>query len=106
MIDKQDYEAFIWIRDNVSDDYEKAVLDPWKATAFCAITGKRIFTKIFEYPQPSDIEAHEFLENGGIDTAFLLRNGISIVYIRDGSNNPDLLEVRRFVYLVRGAEEW
>ena len=40
MIDSYDYEAFTWIGENVSDDYGKAVLDPWKATAFAAITEK------------------------------------------------------------------
>jgi hypothetical protein len=34
MIDREDYESFVWIRDNIGTDYHKTVLDPWKATSF------------------------------------------------------------------------
>ena len=40
MIEDEDYQAFIWIKENVSENHEKAILDPWKATAFTAITGR------------------------------------------------------------------
>jgi len=101
MIDKQDYEAFIWIKDNVSDDYEKAILDPWKATAFTAISGKNIYTRIHKAPESSDRQASEFLRDGSKDTAFLRKNGISIVYTQSPCRNPDLTEVRENVYLLK-----
>jgi len=101
MIDSEDYQAFVWIRDNVSENYEKAILDPWKATAFTAITQKNVYTRIHAYPEPTDIKAYEFLEGGCTDTAFLTENGISIVYSRSSCNNPDLEEVRKNVYLVK-----
>jgi len=104
MIDVEDYQTFVWIRDNVNDNYEKAILDPWKATAFTAITQKYIYTRIHAYPKPSDIEAYEFLEDGCIDTAFLRENEISIVYIRGKCNNPDLKRVRENVYLLPEAD--
>ncbi len=104
MIDKQDYEAFVWIRDNVSGDYEKAILDPWKATAFVAITGKWVFSRIHAYPKPTDLEAYEYLESGCVDTTFLRENGISVVYSRGECDNPDLLQVREYVYLLKEGE--
>jgi len=104
MIDSEDYQAFVWIRDNVTEDYEKAILDPWKATAFAAITQKSIYTRIHEYPKPSDRKAYEFLNAGCTDTAFLKDNEISIVYSQRGCNNPDLVEVRSNVYLLSQAE--
>ncbi|MBA7674032.1 hypothetical protein ES703_82239 [subsurface metagenome] len=100
MIDEQDYEAFTWIEDNVGGDYEKAVLDPWKATPFAAITQKKVFTRIHGYPKPSDDEADAFLADGCRDTGFLRENGISIVYSRGECSNPDLVEVREYVYLL------
>ncbi len=100
MIDKQDYEAFVWIRENVSRDYEKAILDPWKATAFTAITGKMVYTRIHAYPKPSDNEAYAFLKDGCTDTDFLRANGISIVYTRSPCRNPDLTEIREGIYLL------
>jgi len=104
MIDKQDYEAFIWIKDNVSDNYEKAILDPWKATAFTAISEKNIYTRIHKTPEPSDKQASQFLRDGCTDTSFLRGNGISIVYTRAPCQNPDLVEVRKNIYLLKEAQ--
>jgi len=103
LIDKQSYEAFVWIKDNVSDDYEKAILDPWKATAFAAITEKKVFTRIHKHSEPSDEQAYDFLKEGCTDTSFLKQNGISIVYTRAPCRNPDLTEVRDNIYLLKEA---
>ena len=104
MIDDEDYQAFIWIRENIQSDYKKAVLDPWKGAAFTAITGKNVYTWIGEAPAESDKEAYEFLYNGSKDTAFLKNNGISIVYSRESVDNPALLEVRQYVYILGQAD--
>jgi len=101
MIDKTDYEAFVWIRDNVDASYEKAILDPWKATAFTAITEKHVYTRIHMGPRGKDRIAYAFLEDGCTDTTFLRESGISIVYTRLGCNNPDLKEVKKFVYVLK-----
>ena len=100
MIDSRDYEAFTWITDNVGGDYETAILDPWKATAFVAITGKKVYTRIHAYPKSKDQEAHAFLSGGCTDTEFLKENGISIVYTREECNNPALEKVREDTYLL------
>ena len=105
MIDKQDYETFVWIKDNISDDYEKAILDPWKATAFVAITGRKVFTRIHSYTEPSDEEAREFLRGGCDDTTFLRENGISIVYTKAPCQNPDLVEIRKNIYVLEEAQK-
>jgi len=114
MIDREDYQAFVWIKDNINEDYEKAILDPWKATAFTAITDKTIHTRIHMAPKPSDMETYAFLSGGSTDTTFLRENGISIIYTRvsdvagqnveHGSNNPDLIEVAKNIYLLKDAE--
>ncbi len=104
MIDGEDYQAFVWIKENVDKDYEKAILDPWKATAFTAITGRNIYTRIHTFPEPIDEEASEFLGGGSSDTAFLRENGISIIYTREKVRNPDLVEVRKDIYLLNKGE--
>ena len=104
MIDTEDYDAFDWIKKNVGDEYEKAILDPWKATAFTAITQKSIYTYIHAYPRDKDREAYAFLREGCTDTDFLRENGISIIYTRQGSKNPDLVEVRKNVYVLKEAK--
>ncbi len=101
MIDSDDYEAFLWIKDNVNEGYEKAILDPWKATAFVAITEKSVYSRVHLYPEDKDREADAFLRGGCTDTDFLRENEISIVYTRESSKNPDLVEVRKNVYLLK-----
>ena len=96
-----DLDPFTWIRDNVEKTYDKAIIDPWKATAFTAITGKHIYSRIHAYPKPSDEEAYEFLRGGCTDTAFLTENEISIVYTVEPCQNIDLVEVRENVYLLK-----
>jgi len=105
MIDKEDHEAFVWIKDNIDTDYKKAILDPWKATAFTAITEKNVHTKIHTAPKPSDKQAREFLRGGCTDTSYLRENGISIVYTRGKCHNPNLVEVRENVYLLKEAQK-
>lgn len=101
MIDQQDYQAFEWIEKNVKES-GKAILEPWKATAFTAVTLKSVYSRIHAAPQPADMEAMEFLRNGANDTAFLKKNGITIVYSPMPLSNPDLVEVREGVYLLKG----
>jgi hypothetical protein len=101
MINSEDYEAFVWIKENTDSSYDKAILDPWKGSAFTAITGKKVYTWIGDAPKSSDLEAYDFLDGGSKDTAFLKKNGISIVYTQSGSQNPDLVEVRKNVYILK-----
>jgi hypothetical protein len=100
MIDEEDYMAFIWIKENVDNSYDKAILDPWKATAFTAITGKKIYSRIGEYPTAADNKAYAFLGNNCTDTDFMKSNGISMVYTKGGCDNPSLVQVREHVYLL------
>ena len=102
MIDVQDYDAFVWVRDNIDAEYKKAILDPWKATAFSAITKHSAYARIEVSPGPDAERAYEFLRNGCADTVFLRDNGISIVYTREDCSNTDLIEVREYVYLLKG----
>jgi len=112
MIDEADYEAFVYIRDNVDASYERVLLDPWKATAFTAITEKHVYTRIHMAPRARDNVAYDFLRNGSTNTTFLRENGVSVIYTRVyegaqnrnieyGSNNPDLVEVRKNIYLLK-----
>jgi len=105
MIDNEDYEAFIWIKDHVDGEYNKAILDPWKATAFIAITGKKVYSRIHAFPKDTDKEAYAFLDGGAADTAFLRENKISLVYTRSGTSNPDLVEVRKYIYTLKEAPQ-
>jgi hypothetical protein len=104
MIEDADYQAFVWIKENVSDDYKVAILDPWKATAFTAVTGKNTYTRTHSFPLPRDEEAGRFLDEGCTDTEFLKENGISIIYQQGECQNPDLIQVSENVYLLPKKE--
>ena len=105
MIDSEDYQAFVWVKENIDSGYEKAILDPWKGTAFTAITGKNVYTRIGAYSRPTDEEAYVFLRGGSSNTSFLRENGISIVHTQQEVHNSDLVEVRENIYLLQEAEE-
>jgi len=116
MIDKQDYQAFVWIKENINEDYGIAILDPWKATAFTAITEKKAYTRTHAYPTAQDNEAYTFLRSGSSDTTFLRENGISVIYTRvyDGgqnrnteynSDNPSLVEMAKNIYLLKETQK-
>jgi len=101
MIGEEDYQAFVWIDQNVDKEHEKAILDPWEATAFTAVTGRSAYSRIHAYPTASDEKAYQFLGDGSSNTTFLRENEISIVYTDMEVNNPDLAEIRENVYLLQ-----
>lgn len=101
MIDAEDYEAFVWVSENLGDEYRKAILDPWKATPFTAITGKYVYARTHMGPTDVTRKVDGFLAGGCTDTDFLRGNGISIVYTSGECSNPDLVEVNKGVYLLR-----
>lgn len=101
MMTDDEYRAYTWIKENVGEEYQKAILDPWKATPFAVISGKYVYTRIHAYPTPVDEEARKFLEDGCRDTAFLKAKSITIVYTDGKCENPDLSRVRDNVYLLK-----
>ena len=75
MIEREDYEAFVWIRDNVGKEYPVTLLDPWKATAFTAITQKQALHRMFLQREPVDDTIYQFLRDGCPSNRFLKDNG-------------------------------
>ena len=99
MIDDEDYRAFTWIKDNVGVEHTKALVDPWKATAFVAITGKKVLHRIWFNQELVDDRIYSYLKSGCQDSAFLRDNRLSFVYNQSQSDNPDLIEVRGRVFI-------
>lgn len=85
VIDDADFDAWQWIADNVPAEYSKAIVDPWKSTAFSAITSKNVYTEM----------------GAAANTAFMRSNSISIVYSLNPVSNPDLVQVKKNVYLLK-----
>jgi hypothetical protein len=99
MIDDEDYRSFVWIRDNIGPEYETALVDPWNATAFTAVTGKKVPRRIWEKEEPIDDAIYDYLNGGCQDIAFLRDIRASFVYNRLQCTNPDLVEIRDSVFL-------
>ncbi len=104
IIDEQEYDDFIWIRDNLNASYDRAILDPWKAIAFSPITQKYVHYQIPQGPD-ADFQAHcseieEFFEGNCSDTEFLITYGITIVYTHSPVINEDLTEVHPDIYIL------
>ena len=99
MIDDEDYRAFVWIKDNIGVEYTTALVDPWKATAFTAVTGKKVASRIWIKPEPVDDVIYKFLEGGCQDTIFLADFKGAIVYNTAACNNHDLIRVRNNVFI-------
>lgn len=99
MIDDEDYRGFVWINNHVTADYSSAIIDPWKATAFTAITGKQVLHRIWFNQDPIDDRIYSYLKSGCQDSAFLRDNRVSFVYNPSQCNNSDLIEVRNGVFV-------
>jgi hypothetical protein len=99
IIDDEDYRAFTWIKDNIGAEYTTALVDPWKATAFTAITGKKVGSRIWIKPEPVDDVIYKFLEGGCQDTVFLADFRGNIVYNTVPCDNHDLIHVRENVFI-------
>src|SRR4030042_5712401 len=100
MIDESDYQAFCWIGKHYRDQNIKALVDPWKGTAFSAVTGLRVTSRILMAPTEIDHEISEFLDNECRNTTFLVDNNIGLVYTRQSCSNPNLIRVHDNVYII------
>lgn len=105
MIDETDYETFNWLKDNIDSyrdenhPYKTAAVDPFKASPFSTITGLYIVSSsmhpIHGYSLHTEVET--FLSNKCVDTNFLERYGISVVY--SSCDNDNLTMIYPNVYL-------
>ncbi len=81
LINDNQYNDFVWIKDNASG---RAVLDPWLAIAFTPLAGKEVYSRVPQGPDEEylnrNIEVSAFFKSGCSDVDFLHRNNISIVY--------------------------
>ena len=108
MIDENDYDTFYWIEQNIekfrnnSNQYERAAVDPFKASPFSAITRLYIVSStmhpIHGYNYHNEIS--DFLSGGCEDTAVLDDFDISIIYASYCSND-DLVCINDNVYLYK-----
>lgn len=105
MIDEQEYETFVWIRDNIDNFRDEnntittGVLHPFKASPFSAVTGLYIISSnmVPIHGIEKQYEVKEFLDDKCRDTDFLDKYKIGLVY--GNCKNENLTKVYDKVYL-------
>ena len=107
--EEKDYETFIWIRDNIDGyrdeyhTYDRAAVDPFKASPFSAITRLYIATSSMHPMISYDLytKMEQFLNKNCTNISFLEQNQLSIIY--GPCNNTNLMEIYENVYLYEGT---
>jgi len=106
MIDEEEYEAFVWIDENIQDyidmnsSYTKGAVHPYKASPFAAVTGMYIVSSSM-HPKLYEtlwLDMYNFVEKNCSNTAFLDNHKISVVY-GNCNNNDNLTMVYPGVYV-------
>jgi len=104
MIDDDEYERFVWIRDNIDESHETAALDPWKATALVALGDIGVVSRIQSHQAYVAEITEEFLNDSCENTKFLRDYKVSLIYNPSDCNNPDLVEISEHIYILRETE--
>jgi hypothetical protein len=111
MITEQDYETFSWIHEHIDDyrdanhSYNKAAVDPFKASPFSAVTGIYIISSsmnpIYDYELHTKMET--FLREKCTNTSFLDTHHLSVIY--GEATNMNLTKIHEMVFLYPGLTE-
>ncbi len=103
-IHETEYEDFVWMRENLCPEYERALMIPRFGRAFAAITGKYVYAPIPAtsglVKEPRVEEATQVLQDGGPDATWLRERGLSVVYSLKALEDPGLVAVHDRVYVL------
>ena len=101
VIDVPTYYDFVWIREELPQS-SVALLNPYIAWAFFPITGKYVYTaQAAPWGVKEAAEIRQFMAEGALDTSWLEERNIDLIYSPYPLQNPDLVEVRDKVYILR-----
>ncbi|MEM5829573.1 MAG: glycosyltransferase family 39 protein [Candidatus Aenigmatarchaeota archaeon] len=106
LIDDEDYENFLWIKENTRED-TIVLLDPWKARAFATIAERRVYSVMPFGPDEKYLElvdnAYKFFKQNCTNTSFLVENNISLVYSPVKCQNENLVNLKGNIYFFKSA---
>lgn len=101
VIDVPTYYDFVWIREELPES-SVALMNPYAAWSFVPVTGKYVYAA---YAYPFGVEESmgitAFMVAGAPDTIYLEERNIDLIYSPYRLKNPDLVEVRDRVYILR-----
>lgn len=112
MINETDFKTYNWIRENIDSyqnntiDYDRASVDPYKASPFSAVTRLYIVSSTMHpipgYKYHQDVES--FLSNCCENESFFKEFDVSVVYTTGCCTNQNLNEIYPNVYIVSGED--
>lgn len=101
IIDGPTYYDFAWAGEELPQS-TNALLSPYDAWTFFPITGKYVFiAKALPWGVEEAMRIGQLFRSGIPDTDFLVAIGVDILYSPYPLNNPDLVEVRDQLYILR-----
>ncbi|MGC9308289.1 MAG: LamG-like jellyroll fold domain-containing protein [Thermoplasmatota archaeon] len=111
LLQTRDFDAFDWLHRNLDryrdeyHDFAYGAVSPKQAVSFSAISGVYTLSSNFHprYGRQLAVAMDVFLNNRAVNTSFLERYDIGVVYDPLGVNNSHLSEVYQYTYLYRGV---
>jgi hypothetical protein len=104
MIDATTYRDFEWLGEELPKD-SVALLNPYIGWAYVPISGQYVYTaKAYPWGVEEAMEITAFMKEGATDTEYIRERNVNIVYSPYPLDNPDLVEVRPGVYILREGE--
>ncbi len=96
------YHDFVWIGQELPQD-SIVLLNPYVAWSFVPISGGQYTYTAKAYPWgvEESMEITAFLREGATDTEYIREKNVNILYSPFPLENPDLVEVRDGVYILR-----
>jgi hypothetical protein len=101
VIDVPTYYDFVWAGEELPQS-STALLSPYDAWTFVPITGKYVYVaKAAPWGAAEAVMINRFFQGGALDTEILTERNIDLLYSPFLLQNPDLIEVRDKLYILR-----
>lgn len=104
IVDVETYHDFEWLGEELPRD-SIAMLNPYVGWAYFPASGQYVYTaRAYPWGVEQAREITRFFMAGAPDTEYIREKNVNILYSPFPLNNPDLVEVRDGVYILREGE--
>jgi hypothetical protein len=101
MVDVPAYCDLKWIGEEMPDG-SVALLDPYVGWAYVTISGQYVYdAQAYPWGIEEFTEVNQFFATGAADTEYIRERNVNILYTLLPLSNPDLVEVRDGLYILR-----